>query len=863
MSIKNLDAKEQFYPNRSIQQLSPNGLQTLSSIEITHSSVGYKAYGLACIPESWVPPFCVISHSLAIIINNKENNSVATYLSQIPWLQNDTLLMLRSSATDETMEERGSLVSEQITPDTLLQVLSNCVSDTLVHGKTIHWILQLRIQPKNKGHLSNERRVAEAKRDWVIEFEISESINDVTHPPIPLAIRNWRQNDAIIPEVLECSSFISIDNVLRLPAHWATKLKIRIHFEWVWDGSCIWLVQGDLCPPRNGTNPKELLPKHVNNVQADNLQNFRAATDLDFESYRKLSNAQLYMNLGYQLPFFYVLEDREVINELICGKPRESVTKDILTLVSQPLVIRTDGMNLPSEMHQMLPRSDELRSIESVIGWFSNELPNKLEAFKAYEDQLVFICHHFVPALASAWSMAEPGKRVVRIEALWGIPEGMYWYAHDAFEVDTGNADLSAIANDEKFRYSRRERYKEWFIAPNIEGSWRAHRTSELFDWKTTIKDNKWLSEMALKSRKIAEKVGYPVNIMWFLGVHHEASKHSILPWYHEKSELNRSILKGVPRFKRIDSKAVELHTQADWVKLKERTPTELENVKRITVSPRDQSLIRSKEFLNDLADFAKRRNAVIELKGGILAHVFYILQRAGCNVEIFDLFGAKEENLVFKKVVRDKIPASIEAKGEQVTQIRINGEELIEALKTKLIEEAIEVMDAKSTGETIEELADVLEVLHALSRHLEVKMKHIEDARKKKRQERGGFDEGKVLIKTTTPTSLSSNHILHPSLFEDDPYTEGTIILEPEIRLHQDERSVDGIRERILEIDLPTVLNLPIIRKTDFQLAVNMEQGVLSIPLSGEWSVIRKKSESKIKFIIKSLPVQPKLELE
>ena len=78
-----------------------------------------------------------------------------------------------------------------------------------------------------------------------------------------------------------------------------------------------------------------------------------------------------------------------------------------------------------------------------------------------------------------------------------------------------------------------------------------------------------------------------------------------------------------------------------------------------------------------------------------------------------------KEENLVFKKVVRDKIPESIADKGELVTQVKIKGAELVEALKTKLIEEAIEVMDAKSTGETIEELADVLEVLHALSHHL------------------------------------------------------------------------------------------------------------------------------------------------
>lgn len=868
MSIRTSDDLTQFYPNRHIPQLSLSGLQLLSPSDITSVTVGQKAYGLACIPEPWVPLFCVISHSLASEIAGGVSSSIATWLGQIPWLQEAPLgLMLRSSAVDETMEERGSLVSEQTTLNTLLQSLSRCVAATVDHGKTIHWILQVRIQSKYKGHLSNERRVAKAKRDWIVDFEMSEFGNDAPPTPVSLAVRAWRSGNAIAPATLDCVSFISIDHVLKHPAQWATEHKIRIHFEWVWDGSHVWLVQGDLCIPKEGTDPRTLLPKHVTNVQADNLQKFRAATVSDFESYRKLSNAQQYMNLGYQLPTFYVLEDRDVINELVSGQPSESVTNDLLTLVSQPLVIRIDGINLPPEMRQMLPRSDELRTVQSVINWFSNELPKGLAAFEEYKDQLIFICHHFVPALASAWSMAEPGKRVVRIEALWGIPEGMYWYGHDAFEVDTGNVNFSAITHNGKFRYLRRERYKEWFIAPNIEGAWCAHRTSESFGWKATISDDKWLSEIAITSRKIAENVGYPVNVMWFLGVHPGASKHIILPWYHEKSELNRSALKNVRRFKLSNSKTIELHTQADWVRLKERTSPDLENVKRITVSPRDQSLIRSKEFLNELADFAKQRNAVIEIKGSVLAHVFYILQRAGCNVEVFDLFGTKEENVVFKKVVRDKIPESIAAKGELVTQIKIKGEELVEALKAKLIEEAIEVMDAKSTGETIEELADVLEVVHALSRHLKISMKQIEEARKNKRHDRGGFDEGKVLVKTTAPTSLTSDHGLHkstPSLFEDDSYTEtGAVILEPDIRLHQDEREMAGVRERILEIGLPSVLNVPVIRKTAFHLTVNTEKGVLNIPLTGEWSIIRKKSESKIKLVIRSLPVQAKLELK
>lgn len=858
---------QEFSPDRPVYLFEPHGVQLLNPSNITPQTVGQKAYGLTCIPERWVPPFCIISHALAVQIAEGEASiDIVPMLEQIPWIQaaaDAPGFMLRSSAVDETMDERGSLVSEElVNVADLSKILLDCVEATKKHGKTIHWILQNRIETKLRGHLSNERRVAHAKRDWVIEFEVLGPKSDA-RDPLRLAIRKWRDGVLKLPTVLECTSVISIDRVLRNPAQWAADRKIRLHFEWVWDGACVWLVQGDLCTDRKGTDPRTLLPKQVHKVQADNLRRFRIATASDFNTYCKLSNAQRYSKLGYELPAFYVLEDRDAIQELICGHPSQAIIDDLEALVSQPLVIRTDGKDLPPDKRQMLPRSDELRTVQAVINWFSKELPKELAALKGCQDQLVFICHHFVPAVASAWSMAEPGKRVVRIEALWGIPEGMYWYGHDTYEVDTGEVDLArAIANAGKFRYLRRERYKEWYVAPNTEGVWCAHRTNESFDWKATISDDGWLSEMAQTSRKIAEDLKYPINVMWFLGIHKDALKHTILPWYHERSELDRSALRVAPRFKRADSKAVELHTQSDWESLKDRTPPDLVNVKRITVSPRDPSLIRSKEFLDELAVFAKERNAVIELKGGVLSHVFYILQRAGCIVEMVDLFGAREENLVFKKVVRDKIPDSIAAKGELVTQLKINGENLVLALKTKLIEEAIEVMDAQSTDEMMEELADVLEVVHALSAHLKIGMKNIEEARKLKRQQRGGFDEGKVLVKTTAVSSLTASHEpspYTPGLFEDDAsYAEaGAVTLEPEITLHQDEREGPGGRERLLEIELPAVLAKPVTKHTEFHIVANTEQGVVEIPLVGEWSVARKQSDLKIRLTIRSLPVQ------
>lgn len=858
-----------FVPCNSVLLITSLGVQTLSHSEITPEVVGQKAYGLSCVPLPWVPQFCVIGHNHAIqLASNISPDNLRSYLAQIPWfakLDAKAKVMIRSSAVDETIDERGSLLSETTEIENLLIALSQCVKDTSTHNKIIHWIIQPFIQTKLKGHLSNERRVALAKRDWIVDFEVIDH-SEKSPSPIPLAIRRWRHGDIKPPSELECASSISIDQILRNPAQWATENKFRVHFEWVWDGATVWLVQADLCASKDGISPHSTLPKHVTRVRVEDLHHFRVATQNDFDSYRKLSNANLYATLGYELPLFYVLETRDVIEELIQGAPRQSMLEDISKLASHPLVIRTDGKDLPPEKQQMLPRSDGLGSVEAVLEWFKTDLPKELIAFSDCHEKLIFICHHFIPAFASAWSMAEPSRRVVRVEALWGIPEGMYWYSHDAFEIDTAEIQLAkAVNNKSKFRYSRRERYKEWFIAPDSQGAWRAYRTCEPFDWKATILEERWLSEMAITSRRIAEQLGYPVNVMWFLGVHPESSKHEIIPWFHERSELDRHALRVAPRFKQANSKHVELRTMNDWEALKARSTTEQKSVKRITVSPRDPNLIRNKEFLDDLADFAKRQEAVIELNGGVLSHVFYILQRAGCIVEIVDLFGAVEESLVFKKVVRDKIPDAIEQKGEVVTQLKIKGEELISALKTKLIEEAIEVMDTKSTTDTIEELADVLEVVHALAHHLKISMKSVEEARKTKREMRGGFNEGKVLVKTAAPTSLSETSfeedLPQKNLFESDIYVEaGTISLEPEIRLHQDEREVSGGRARLLEIELPVILSNTVVKSTEFQIIAASKEGELHIPLIGEWSITRKNSELKIRLLIKPFPIQSKL---
>jgi len=95
-----------------------------------------------------------------------------------------------------------------------------------------------------------------------------------------------------------------------------------------------------------------------------------------------------------------------------------------------------------------------------------------------------------------------------------------------------------------------------------------------------------------------------------------------------------------------------------------------------------------------------------------------------------------------YDKLVRDEIPAAIEADGETPITHVADDEEYERRLREKLIEEAEEFAES---GE-IEELADVLAVVEAYRQHADVPEGRLEVLRAEKAADRGGFEERIVL---------------------------------------------------------------------------------------------------------------------
>lgn len=107
-------------------------------------------------------------------------------------------------------------------------------------------------------------------------------------------------------------------------------------------------------------------------------------------------------------------------------------------------------------------------------------------------------------------------------------------------------------------------------------------------------------------------------------------------------------------------------------------------------------------------------------------------------------------ETTIYNKLVRDNIPKLLaEEAGLEVTFKAIKGEELQNALREKLMEEAKELVAAKTKEDMVEEMADLYEVLMAMHEFFEIPYPSAMTARRDKSIDKGSFACGYYLIRT------------------------------------------------------------------------------------------------------------------
>ena len=96
-----------------------------------------------------------------------------------------------------------------------------------------------------------------------------------------------------------------------------------------------------------------------------------------------------------------------------------------------------------------------------------------------------------------------------------------------------------------------------------------------------------------------------------------------------------------------------------------------------------------------------------------------------------------------YHKLIRDKIPEIIEAQGQCCSVKKLSYEEYLEMVDAKLDEELVEFHKDQS----LEELADLMEVIFAAAEARGYTREQLEQVRSQKETERGAFRKRLMLL--------------------------------------------------------------------------------------------------------------------
>lgn len=815
-------------PLRSVLYLSETNQTQISGKSITFALVGKKAFGLSCLPAAWTLPFIVVSDKLVSEYKNCPTNKQNTLLNK--WgkriitallsegILEDDLIIVRSSGCLEGLEERGKFHSAQGMMKDIVQTLADCFEKNAADKDWNKQKMPLVIQKcvdrlSAKGHLSNERQWYEEDRDWLGQFE--EGIK-TGNESFEIHLRSWRkETPAPTKQSIKCNLIANVSEALRIPATWAYNKHSRLHFEWVWNSETVYIVQADQESKEIGVDPTKIyegrfvLPigftpkclKEINQVRAS--------------KYNKIQNILTYVKLKLPVVNLYVLDDQVVIRNLSRKVIPANLQEDIQMLVKNPLVIRMDIATNDKKKNQMLPRTEVL-DVKSALDWL---IKSSFKIQKEVKENIIFIFHNFVPAISSAFAYAAPNERKVQIEALWGLPEGLHFYAQDKYIVDTLKQKAEELGRGDinNFKVQGRKNYKRYFVAPNKNGQWGTKILKPNYDWRFAIQKPNWVKEIAFESRRIADEEGKSLSIMWFIGVLPGACARPVFPWHHEPFDPQKISRALKDRTKTPYDKTLVIRRGRDLKELAFEARKQNSYVRLIRIQPQEDRLLRDKYMLRDIGEKAKKIGATILLEGGELSHAYYQLLQTQAIVQVEHPFVDAEEKRDFNKLVRDKVPNNVERGGEIVRKARLSGELLLRALREKLIEEAFEVLDATHQDSIVNELADVSEVIDEILFRLGVSREELIKLQEQKRDRAGGFRAGLVLVETKNPLPTKKGKKEEQTLFDKDSginkkeefisIDERAIIeFGHKMKERKDRRDHPAAREEILYIIVPIV---------------------------------------------------------
>jgi predicted house-cleaning noncanonical NTP pyrophosphatase (MazG superfamily) len=510
--------------------------------------------------------------------------------------------------------------------------------------------------------------------------------------------------------------------------------------EWIYDGLTLWLLQLDFeqDQPDDGVDPNAWL-RAADHQPTGVLPSHSPLAVLDLDPtrpkspWRKVENVRRFAEVRSEPypPLAAITGDRLLE---VLAKGRETLEADLEAFAHGRVVCRTDCRTEGID-RENLPRTNTVSSASAVD--HMRRFLDRMVAVGASTSEVCFLTHKFIPAKTGAWAKADPTSPVVLIDALWGVPDGLQYLPHDTFEVDVHRKAILA----------ERLRYKPRFIQECQDGSWRELKVRRALGRTSSLSAADAIA-ISIVSHAIAKQAGRPLLVMWFCGVPSGLGIGTNLPWFSMPPN-------PVPALR---GQSVSPRWPRKIIRTFEDVSTALAAgaTRSVLVLEPSLALFRDENFLSEVIKLAKRDSCPVELAGSTLAHAHYQLEKAGVAVMPADgpARSRARGRRSFSKLVRDDIPAQIAGRGEVVVQSRLPRSEMRRALTAKLLEEAQELLEATDPDDVKAELADLLEVVRGMASVTGVDWVEVESTAREKRERRGGFVDGAVLVGTEWPAA-------------------------------------------------------------------------------------------------------------
>jgi predicted house-cleaning noncanonical NTP pyrophosphatase (MazG superfamily) len=698
----------------------------LFSVNLKPEKYGNK--GLSLIPiKNFTPKFYLISTELYQSFLKEDFESFTKLCSIIKSFLSNKFdptesLLIRSSSTIENLQKRGKYLSIGVdSTEKLNQAINEIFKDfekSKDQNEEIGIIIQRKIDFLIKGHLSNERRLAKKETTWTYEIEESKVTSRV--PNKKTFIPKKTSSSAI----LRCENFDSIMDLFDIIGSKFTNKKHRVHLEWLYEEKRLYLVQLDIEEEELGAEPASMWKPLVYERKEINELNFFTT---NYGNCKKTECLNTFQSCNLPSAKIFILNNASLFDNILNDKISNEFKDEIQQILSYPIVIRTDIAT--DDNNFLLPRTDTVFDVETAIRFIRDTLVQFNEK-EIPKEKIYFLIHRYISSKASALAFASPNTKKVKIDSIWGLPDGLHCFPYDSFEISIGT----------KLNVESKESCKEFYLDCNEQGIWKRVKSGWNIDWKSSLNDEQ-INRIAQYTLKISQSLNESIAVMFFVDVDKNSGHPSILPWFYTND---------IPTF---ESQPVEIIFPTNEFILTNNKDFEiLRNINQSNLSVKLQlspEVIRNRDFINSVADFLALKKIPTILEGSLLSHVFYILTNRGVNLKCTDPFKPKYDKITYNKLVRDKIPDLISSQGEKVSVKRLNDYEHIELLKLKLLEESLELNHEKDSNKLLEEAADVYEVLLTLINKLNFSFDELAFTASKKRDLSGGFKEGIYLIKT------------------------------------------------------------------------------------------------------------------